>query len=419
MSNETIQLIEFMAKEYGIERETLVGVIEEALCTAARKTLPQNRELEIQLNQRNGSYTCTAKLFVVAAVTDPASEIALETARERYPEAVVGDEVEWDVPTDGLGRIAAQVARQVIVQRVRDEKRKSVCEVYREQIGQLVNGIVKKIDHNEIIIGIGNAEGALRFQDKIPGESYDIGDHVTALLVDVNQDKPGASLNLSRITPDFVRRLFEREVTEINSGMVEIKGIAREAGYRTKIAVWTEQSRIDPVGACVGLRGTRVKTIVKELAGEKVDIVNWDPDIRTFVANALKPARYSTMEVVEESHQIKIKVPEDQLSLAIGRKGQNARLAAKLVGWRIDISRAEVAPPSQPESNFQEQVRQAVGSLSTALGINEDTAQLLVNNGFASLDGIIVADIHDLAEIEGIGPELANQIFTAALNASN
>lgn len=419
MSNETIQLIEYMAKEYGIERETLVGVIEEALRSAARKTLVQNRELEIQFNQHNGSYTCTAKLFVVAAVTDPSSEIDFKTARERISDAAIGDEVEWDVPTDGLGRIAAQQARQVIVQRLRDEKRKNVCEAYREQIGQLVNGIVKKIDHNEILIGIGNAEGVLRFQDKIPGESYDIGDHVTALLVDVNPDKPGATLCLSRITPDFVRRLFEREVTEISSGIVEIKGIAREAGYRTKIAVWTEQSRIDPVGACVGLRGTRVKTIVKELAGEKVDIVNWDPDIRTFVANALKPARYATIEVQEESHQIRIKVPEDHLSLAIGRKGQNARLAAKLVGWRIDISRAEAAPPVQPENNFQEQVRHAVHSLAAALGISTETAQLLVNNGFASLDGIIVADVHDLAEIEGIGPDLANTIFTAALNASN
>lgn len=412
--NELLAALDYLEHERGIDRVTLIDLISESLRSAARKAVQQTRELVVRFDDKTAQFKCWAKLTVTETVVDSAEEISLSEAQKNFPEIKSGEEIEWEVTPKNFGRIAAQAAKQVISQRLRQAEKRNICESFKDQLYQLVNGVVRHIDRNEIIIDFGQAEGALRFQDKIPGEEYQQGDHVTALLIEINADKPGPSLYVSRNHPDFVLRLFEREVTEISDGVVEIKGVAREAGYRSKIAVHTSQPRIDPVGACVGLRGNRVKTIVRELNGEKIDIVNWEPDIRKFVENALKPAKLSSIEVNEAQHVVKVKVPEDQLSLSIGKKGQNARLAAKLTGWKIDISKAEVQPSEAPQADYQELYRHAVEKISEVAGVAPAIAEILVQNGFNSLEVIVAGNPADIADLDGIGEELANQIVTAA-----
>ncbi len=412
--NELLAALDFLEHERGIDRVTLIELISESLKSAARKAVQQTRELVVRFDDSTGKFKCWAKLTVTDLVEDPAEEIAIEDAQKKFPTSKCGDEIEWEVTPRNFGRIAAQAAKQVISQRLRQAEKRNICESYKDQLYQLVNGVVRHIDRNEIIIDFGQAEGALRFQDKIPGEEYQPGDHLTAMLIEINADRPGPSLYVSRNHPDFVLRLFEREVTEIADGVVEIKGVAREAGYRSKIAVHTSQPRIDPVGACVGLRGNRVKTIVRELNGEKIDIINWEPDIRKFVENALKPAKLGAIEVNEPQHVVKVKVPEDQLSLSIGKKGQNARLAAKLTGWKIDISKFEPQPTEPQQADYEELYRNAVERISEMAGIEPEKAEILVQNGFNSIEVIVAGNPADIAELEGIGEELATQIVEAA-----
>lgn len=412
--NDLPAALDYLEHERGIDRGTLIDLISESLRSAARKAVQQTRDLLVKFDEKSVQFKCWAKLFVVESVEDPGEEISLKEARIKFPEVQCGDEIEWEVTPEDFGRIAAQTAKQVISQRLRQAEKRNICESYKDQLHQLVSGVVRHVDHNEIIIDFNQAEGAMRFQDKIPGEEYEQGDHLSALLIEINADKPGPSLYVSRSHPDFVLRLFEREVTEIAEGLVEIKGVAREAGYRSKIAVFTSQPRIDPVGACVGLRGNRVKTIVRELCGEKIDIINWDSDIRKFVENALKPAKLSTIEINESNRVVKVKVPEDQLSLSIGKKGQNARLAAKLTGWKIDISKAELQPTEPVQADYQELYRQAVATIGAVEGIGEETAEILVQNGFNSLEVIVAGNSADIAALDGIGKELAKQIVAAA-----
>ncbi|MFA6930339.1 MAG: transcription termination factor NusA [Lentisphaeria bacterium] len=412
--NDLPAALDYLEHERGIDRGTLIDLISESLRSAARKAVQQTRDLLVKFDEKSVQFKCWAKLFVVESVEDPGEEISLKEAKSKFPDVKCGDEIEWEVTPENFGRIAAQTAKQVISQRLRQAEKRNICESYKDQLHQLVSGVVRHIDHNEITIDFSQAEGAMRFQDKIPGEDYEQGDHLTALLIEINAEKPGPSLYVSRNHPDFVLRLFEREVTEIAEGLVEIKGVAREAGYRSKIAVYTSQPRIDPVGACVGLRGNRVKTIVRELCGEKIDIINWDPDIRKFVENALKPAKLSSIEINESNHMVKVKVPEDQLSLSIGKKGQNARLAAKLTGWKIDISKAELQPTEPVQADYQELYRQAVETIGAVVGIGSEKAEILVQNGFNSLEVIVDGNLADIASLDGIGKEVAQQIVAAA-----
>jgi N utilization substance protein A len=412
--NELLAALDFLEHERGVDRVTLIELISESLRSAARKAVQQTRELVVRFDEGTGKFKCWAKLTVTEEVDDSAEEISLEEAQKKFPTVKCGDEIEWEVTPKNFGRIAAQAAKQVISQRLRQAEKRNICESFKDQLYQLVNGVVRHIDRNEIIVDFGQAEGALRFQDKIPGEEYQPGDHLTAMLIEINADRPGPSLYVSRNHPDFVLRLFEREVTEISDGVVEIKGVAREAGYRSKIAVHTSQPRIDPVGACVGLRGNRVKTIVRELNGEKIDIINWDSDIRKFVENALKPAKLSGIGVDEAHHVVRVKVPEDQLSLSIGKKGQNARLAAKLTGWKIDISKFEPQPAEPQQADYEELYRNAVEKISEVAGIELEKAETLVQNGFNSIEVIVAGNPADIAELDGIGEELAAQIVAAA-----
>ncbi|MFA6724871.1 MAG: transcription termination factor NusA [Lentisphaeria bacterium] len=412
--NNLLAALDYLEHERGIDRESLIELIAESLRSAARKAIRQTRELVVKFDEKDALFRCWAKLFVVEQVEDPGSEIELEKARQKFPAAAVGEEIEWEVTPQNFGRIAAQAARQVISQGLRQAEKRNICELYRDQLNQLLNGVVRQIERNEIIIDFGQAEGAMRFQDKLPGEEYQQGDHLTAMLVEINDSNPGPSLYVSRNHPDFVVKLFEREVNEISEGLVEIKAVAREAGYRSKIAVHSSEARIDPVGACVGLRGNRVKTIVRELNGEKIDIVDWSADIRKFAENALKPAKLSSITVEEANKTLRIKVAEDQLSLSIGRKGQNARLASKLLGWKIDISKAESEPEETPQDDYETLYQQAVNRIAEACGIQSEQAETLVQNGFNSLEVIVTVNQDDIAELEGIGEELAEHIVRAA-----
>ncbi|MBP1582909.1 MAG: transcription termination factor NusA [Victivallales bacterium] len=412
-NNETIQAIDSLARERGIDPEHLYELIEESVKTAAKKSISQPRDVDVKFNRETGQFQCWSHLKVVEKVEDPATEISLAEIKSKLPQAQVGDEIDWEETPEGFGRIAAQTAKQVIFQRLKQIEKQNVCDSFRDQLNHLISGVVRKTDHGDVIIDFGSAEGVMRNADKIPKEIYEPNDHITALLTEINSEHPGPSLFVTRATPEFVVKLFELEVTEIRDGQVEIKGVSRDPGYRTKIAVYTEQPRIDPVGACVGLRGMRVRNIVRELGGEKIDIINWDPDIRVFAANALKPAKLASIAVDEKKHQLNVKVTEDQLSLSIGKRGQNVRLAMKLTGWNIDISKLEETEQTTPQDDFAEQVRKAIEALANIPAIGPEAAEILVHSGFATVEGIKAAEEEDLAQLDGIGKEKAQAIFAA------
>ena len=410
MNNELMAVLEYLEHERGIDRDTLMELVEESLTAAARKSIRTSDDVEVRIDRATGDIQAWGKLKVVEHVVSPELEVSLDDARARYPDAKPDDLVEWEVTPKDFGRIAAQTAKQAIMYRLRQAEKKGICEDFQDQLHQLITGVVRRVERGDVYIDFSRAEGVLKYAERIPGEDYQSGDHITALLAEINADRPGPSLYVSRAHPDVIRRLFEREVTEIAEGLVEIKNVAREAGYRTKIAVASSDPRVDPVGACVGLRGNRVKTVVRELGGEKVDIIRWDPDVRVFVSNALQPAKLTSVVVDEDEKCVHVVVPEDQLSLAIGRKGQNARLAHKLTGWRIDINKHV----EEARVQFEDKVQHAIDALARIEGIGAEAAGILVRNGFLSLEGILAADSADLAVLEDIGPNRAAEIIEAA-----
>ncbi len=411
MNSELMTVFEYLEHERGIDRETLITLVEESLVSAARKAIDPDGEVTVRINRETGDIQAWSKRVVVERVKNPMEEVSLREAGTRGENVAIGDEIEWEVTPEDFGRIAAQTAKQAIMYRLRQAEKKGICEDFADQLLQLVTGVVRRVERGDVYVDFSRAEGVMRYNERIPGEDYQPGDHITALLLEINADRPGPSLYVSRSHPELVKKLFEREVTEIADNLVQIKAVAREAGYRTKIAVASSDARIDPVGACVGLRGNRVKTVVRELGGEKVDIIRWDPDISSFVTNALQPAKLSSVEIDEENHAIRVIAPEDQLSLAIGRKGQNARLAAKLTTWRIDINKHEQAE----KRVFEDKVQSAISALARIPGIGEDAAIILVHHGFLSLEGIMATTAEDLAALEGIGPERSAEIMAAAV----
>ncbi len=413
MNKDFMEALKGLAQNRGIATETLVELIEDSLKSASRKSINNSRDIDVKFNPKTHEFECWAHLTVVSEITDQLTEISVEEARRRYPNAKVGDQIDWQEHPENFGRIAAQTAKQVISQRIRQIEKQKVCEAFRDQLDQLLSGVVRKIDHGDTIIDFGSSEGVMRQKERIPGEDYEPGDPITALLVEINAEHPGPSLFVSRTSPDFVLRLFEREVTEIRDGLVEVKGVAREPGYRTKIAVTTNEQRIDPVGACVGIRGSRVKTIVHELGGEKIDIICWDPDIRVFMTNALKPANLYSLTIDEQRKRVQVLVKEDQLSLAIGRRGMNARLASKLTGWSVEIKPTAAKAEAEPENDFAAQVRRAIETLAAIPGIGPEAADILVHNGFGSVEGIKAGEFDDIAQLEGIGPDKAREIIQA------
>src|SRR5476651_21691 len=351
-----------MEKERGIKRELLYEAVHAALLAAARKSFGPARDLTVELDQKTGKITAIARLLVVEKVTLPHDEISLPKARLIKPDAVLGETVEVDVNTKDFGRIAAQVFKQAMNQTLRGIERSMVFDEFKDRMGAIVTGTVRRFERSDVIIDLGKFEAVMPARERVPTEEYTPGERIRAFVLAVENTPRGPEIILSRSHPNFVRKLFELEVSELNDKTIEIKAMAREAGYRTKIAVWSANEKVDPVGACVGMRGARVKNIVRELNNEKVDIIRWSADTKEFVLEALKPAKVKSVTLDEAKKTILIKVDEDQLSLAIGKRGQNARLTSRLTGWDINIEQDKSAV-----DDFNERVGKAAKTLADAL----------------------------------------------------
>jgi len=405
MANELLTILEYIEQQRGISRNNLIKALETAITTASRKSIHQANELKVRIDPPTGKIQAWAILEVVDKAPN-CDQLLLERARERMPDVKVGDVIEWEVTPSNFGRIAAQTARQTIMQQLRKAEKENVQEEFADRIGQIINGVVRRQDSNGILIDFQKAEGYMPAKEMIRSEHYDTGDHINALLLNVDIESAGPSLIVSRSAPEFVSRLFEREVSEIHDGVVKIMGVAREAGRRTKIAVASSDPRIDPVGACVGIRGARVRRITDELGSERVDIVPYDEDICKYAAKALLPAVVKGISMNESKHELTATVDEDQSRIAFGRKSQNVRLAAKLIGWNISIVNES---GTSVTAAFEEQLRAAAAKLAEDAGISNDTAVLLVKNGFVTIEGIREADPAALLEIEGINADEINE----------
>jgi N utilization substance protein A len=405
MAMDLTKVLDQVGREKGVERETLISTLEEAVRAAARKKLGQNYDLEINYNEEMGEIEIFEFKEVVENVTNENLEISLDQAKEIDPEAVIGDSLGIKMETDDLGRVAAQSAKQVIMQRLREAERNIVYDDFKDRRGEIVHGIVQRFDKGAIIVNLGRAEAELSSKEQIPKESYRQGDRIRAYILEVKQFSRGPQIILSRTHPNFLSVLFENEVPEIAEGIVSIIQVAREPGSRAKIAVTSRDSDVDPVGACVGMKGSRVQAVVQELRGEKIDIVTWDPDPAKFICNALAPAEIIRVIVDESNHSMGVVVPDDQLSLAIGRKGQNVRLASKISGWSLDVT---------SESEYNKNLKEAYNSLLSLEGVGEATATSLYQEGYRSTEDIASSSIEDLMNIKGISEEKASKMMESA-----
>ena len=410
MNNELLTMLEYIEQERGISKEQLVAAVESAITSSLKKSklMQAAPDLQVKLDTRTGQIRAWSKVKVIDGVAKSSDEISLMKARTVYPDVQVGDEVDWEVTPQNFGRIAAQTARQTIIQKLRDAEKEIVKVEFQDKIGEIVNGSVKRMEAGAIIVDLQKAEGIIQAKERVPGEVYMIGERINALLLDVDTKASGPSLILSRSKADFVRKLFEREVSEIHDGVVEIAHIVREAGMRTKIAVRSNDPRVDPVGACVGMRGMRVRNITAELGNERVDIIRYDEDIQVYAANALHPAKLESIEQDDEHRMLTVHVDQENSRLAFGKKGQNVRLAQKLIGWNINF----VIDQDEQES-FEEKKAQVVEQLSGLLGITPDQAALLVNNGYLSMDGLKTAGMKDIGAIPGMTEESLSAIAAA------
>jgi N utilization substance protein A len=390
MSQEILAVLEYMEKERGIARADMIAAIVNAIKAAALKGVNSGQELKIEISPKNGQLKAWAVLKVVDSVSDPKLEIHAEKAQALKPGVQIGDVVEREINPSELGRIAAQTARQAVMQKLRQFEKDRIYDDYKDSVGNIVTGTVRRRERNDIYIDLGKSEAVLPGREQVPGEEYQPGDRIRALLLAIESTPRGPELILTRGSPKFVRRLFEVEVGEIADGTVKIEAFAREPGYRTKIAVTSTDPKVDPVGACVGARGARVKTIVRELNGEKVDIINWFTDPKQMVLEAMKPAVPRDIVIDERSKRILLRVATDDLAIAIGKKGQNARLTSRLIGWRIDIEehKTEIVNPRT----------QAIQSLVTAFELNTALAERLVAVGINSPAAFEGVDAETLVE---------------------
>lgn len=390
MSSEILSVLEYMEKEKGIPRADMIATIANALKTAALKGVNSGQELKIEINPKNGQLKAWSLLKVVDSVSNPKTEIHLEKAQALKPGAIIGEVLEKEIDPSTLGRIAAQTARQAVMQRLRQFEKDRIFDDFKDQVGNIVTGTVRRRERNDLFIDLGKAEAVMPGKEQVPGEEYQPGERIRCLLLNIESTPRGPEIILSRGSPRFVRRLFELEVTEIADGTVKIEAFAREPGYRTKIAVTSTDPKVDPVGACVGARGARVKTIVRELNGEKIDIIRHFADPREMVIEAMKPAVPREIIIDDRNHRILLKVATDDLAIAIGRKGQNARLTSRLIGWRLDIEEFR-AVGDDPRGN-------AIASLVKAFGLDGDIAGRLVDMGInspAAFEGVESDDLVD------------------------
>lgn len=411
MNSELLATLDYIEQERGISREVLIDAIEKAILSASKKSIHPANDVEVKIDRVSGLIKAWAKLEVVES-SPTCDQILIAVAKERYPNAKLGDVIKWEVTPKNFGRIAAQYAKNTIMNQLRKAEKEIVLEEFKDRVGQIVSGVVRRFESGNIIVDMQKAEGVLMPKDKIPGESYMQGDRINALLKKIDPSGAGPSLILSRVSDEFIRRLFEREVSEIHDGIVQIKAIARESGSRTKIAVFSSDSHVDPIGACVGMRGMRVKNITAELGGEKIDIIRYDEDVKVFASNALQPAVLKTLEIDEATRTINIKVAPDQLSLAIGKRGQNVRLTSKLIGWKININSDEPVV----EITFEEKLGQTIASLSETLKLDKAIAEKLVNGGFLSVESLKSVEVSDLSKIQNFSEEDVQKVVEALKN---
>jgi len=402
MNADFLAVLEFWEREKGINRDVLTAAVEEALLSAAKKAVGPAREMRVAIDQKNGDIRAFAKLIVSERVMSKHDQISLFDARRLKADTQVGEEVEVEVTPVGFGRIAAQYAKQALMQHIRREEKRLIFTEFKDRVGDIISGTVRRFDRSDVIVDLGKYEALLPNRERVPTEEYQLGERIRCYVKAVEDGPHDPEIILSRSDPRFVIKLFQVEVSEINDSTIQIKGIAREPGFRTKLAVWTRDEKVDPVGACVGLRGQRVKNIVRELNNEKVDIIRWDANVRNFITNALAPAKLKAFQIDEAKKRVKITVSSDQLSLAIGKRGQNARLTSKLTGWQVDIE-----PEVVVTKGFEEKVAEAVGLLAAIPGISREQADVLVHHGLTRLEDLLQADVSDLAGIPKLGDQAA------------
>ena len=410
MSHEILSVLEYMEKEKGIARDAMIQAIASAIASAAQKSINTTNEIRVEINPKSGALKAWNQLEVVDSVSDSQREIHIDKARQMDSEATVGSLIETEVDPAFLGRIAAQAARQAIMQRIRQFEKDRIFDDFKDIVGDIVTGTVRRRERGDLLIDLGKAEAILPARERIAGEDYAPGESIRCLLLKIEQSNRGPEIILSRSNINFVRRLFDVEVTEISDGTVKIEAMAREAGYRTKIAVSSTDPKVDPVGACVGSRGTRVKTIVRELGGEKIDIIRYDSDPIGLLEEALKPALPKDIEINEAEHRIHFNVIEDDLSIAIGRKGLNAKLTSRLLGWKLDIGKKETEAVG-----FSQKVAKAVEGINLIPGIEPDIAERLVAIGLVSADAFEGVSSSDLLDA-GFSEEEATNVLVKVQN---
>jgi N utilization substance protein A len=406
---ELLQIAEAVAREKSIDKSLVLNAMEDAIQKAAKSRYGSENEIRAEIDPKTGEIRLNRMLTVVEKVNEDATEISLKEAKKRYATVNLGDEIAEPLPPLDFGRVAAQNAKQVIVQKVREAERERQFDEYKDRVGEVVNGVVKRVEYGNVIIDMGRGEAVIRRDETLPRENYKYGDRVRAFLYDVRRETRGPQIFLSRTRPEFMSKLFSMEVPEIYDSIVEIKAVARDPGSRAKIAVASKDASIDPVGACVGMRGSRVQAVVNELQGEKIDIIQWSPDAATFIVNALAPAEVSKVVLDEDSERIEVVVPDEQLSLAIGRRGQNVRLASQLTGWDIDIL-TEAEESERRQREFAERTR----LFMEALDVDEMIAQLLAAEGFATVEELAYVEPREVASIEGFDEAMGEEIQSRA-----
>ncbi|MBI4224609.1 MAG: transcription termination/antitermination protein NusA [Deltaproteobacteria bacterium] len=405
---ELDRTLDQIARDKGITKERLIEAIEQAFLSAARKKWGHLGELEAHYNQEAGEIELFQFKTVVEKVQDPNIEITLEEGKELDPEAQAGDSLGVKMDSSEFGRIAAQAAKQVIIQKVRDAERDIIYSEYKDRVGELVTGVVRRFERGDMIIDLGRAEGCIPRFEQVPGEQSKVGERLQAYFMEINPNARGSMIVLSRRHPQLVKKLFEQESPEVSDGTVEIKNVAREPGVRTKIAVASKDSDVDPVGACVGVKGSRVQSVVQELKGEKIDIVSWDEDPARFVCNAIAPAEVVKVILKERERSMEVVVPDDQLSLAIGKRGQNVRLAAHLTGWNVDVF---------SEARYEEMASRCKAVLVKVLEVDESSALILYSHGFRHFEDIPKVGWEAFKEVPGIGKEKLQNAYEKAKKA--
>jgi len=406
---ELLQIADAVAREKSIDKSIVIDAMADAIQKAARQRYGQETNIRADINHQTGEMKLQRLMEVVETVEDYGRHISLADARHRNPDAQVGDYIAEQLPPMDFGRIAAQSAKQVIVQKVREAERDRQYDEYKDRIGEIVNGTVKRVEYGNVIVDLGRGEAIIRRDELIPRENFKYGDRVRAYVYDVRREQRGPQIFLSRTHPQFMAKLFTMEVPEIYDGIIEIKSVARDPGSRAKIAVISRDSSIDPVGACVGMRGSRVQAVVGELQGEKIDIIPWSMQPANFIVNALQPAEVAKVVLDEDAERIEVVVPDDQLSLAIGRRGQNVRLASQLTGWDIDIL-TEQEESERRQKEFTE--RSAL--FMDALDVDEMVGQVLASEGFTSVEEVAYVDAGEIASIDGFDEETAGEIQSRA-----